>query len=195
MIDLKNKNIKIIGGGRVALRKATNFLQFGAKVTIIALKINEEFYNLEKQNNNLKIIKDSYNKEYLKDAFLVIAATCNRKVNNHIYNYCQGNHILCNIVDSIKESSFIVPSIVKRGDLVIGVSTTGKSPNLASKIKKELELKYGTEYKEYLDVLGQIRNKVKKIYKNDYEKRILLKSLTEMNLDQLKDILSCLKNK
>lgn len=195
IIDLKDKNIKIIGAGKVALRKTMNIIKFGAKITIIAPNINSKFYELEKEFKNLRIIQDNYKQIYLKEAFLVIAATSDRKVNEDIYNYCQGNSLLCNIVDSIEESSFIVPSVVKRGDLIIGISTSGKSPNLASKIKKELDLKYGIEYIEYTKVLGEIRRIIIKTYKDDLKKRKLLKNLTQMNLDELKDILSFLKNK
>lgn len=65
-----------------------------------------------------------------------------------------------NVVDNIEISNFTVPSYIKRGDLLISVSTGGKSPSLSSKIKKEIEKRYTEDYEEYLNVLGAIRKRL-----------------------------------
>lgn len=81
-----------------------------------------------------------------------------------------------------------MPSSIKRGDLVISVSTMGKSPMLASKIRKELEEKYTDEYEEYIFLLGEARNIILQKF-NDEEKRQMLKSIIDMNIDKLKEFI------
>ena len=82
--------------------------------------------------------------EYIKDSFIVVAATNNKEINKNIGIYCRSCGKLVNVVDDIKLSNYTVPSYVKRGDLLISISTGGKSPSLSSKIKKELE-KYNAD--------------------------------------------------
>ena len=92
------------------------------------------------------------------------------------------------MVDDIKLSNYTVPSYVKRGDLLISISTGGQSPSLSSKIKKELEEKYDDSYEEYINILGEIRQKVIKNYKNISERRKVLKDLVNLDLEELKTL-------
>lgn len=98
-----------------------------------------------------------YDSTDLNSMFLVIGATDNRDVNRQIADDAGKKMILCNIADFPEGSSFVLPSIVQRGDLVITVSTSGKSPALAKKLRKELELEFGQEYADFLVLMGRIR--------------------------------------
>ncbi|WP_242967892.1 precorrin-2 dehydrogenase/sirohydrochlorin ferrochelatase family protein [Tepidibacter mesophilus] len=181
MINLDNKNVTIIGGGKVAFRKAKKFLEFNCKIKVISPSFIEEFYSIE-----VKLINDEYREDYLKESFIVIAASSNKKVNEDIDNYCKENNIMCNRADNKELSDFIVPSSIKRGNLVISVSTMGNSPSLASKIRKELESNYGVEYEEYVNILGDIRNLVLKNCTDKNEKKKILNELVNLNLEELK---------
>lgn len=186
MLDIKNKNILIVGGGTVAFRKAKKLLEHEAVVTVISPNLIEEFNCLKRMYyKRLDIIVDNYNNKYINNQCLVIAATSSRSVNEKISVYCKEKNIFCNVVDNIKTSDFIVPSSLKRGDLVISISTMGKSPMLASKIKKELEEKYSDVYEEYLTLLGEARNIVIRKFNNN-DKKEILKKLINMNLDEIK---------
>ncbi|KEH93421.1 siroheme synthase [Clostridium botulinum C/D str. BKT12695] len=186
MINIDNKNIVVIGGGTVAFRKVKKLLEFGACVTVISPNVLEKFNSLKvKFHDKLKIIEDYFKSTYIENAYLVIGATSDKNINKKISEYCKKKRIFCNIVDNIKESDFIVPSSIKRGDLVISVSTMGKSPMLSSRIRKELEEKYTDEYGEYIFLLGESRNIILKKF-NDEEKRQMLKSIINMNIDKLK---------
>ena len=88
---------------------------------------------------------------------MVIAATNNRKVNKSIANDCHQYNILVNVVDSPEDSNFIVNAFFRQGDLTLSVSTNGKSPALARKIKDDLKKIYGPEYGILLDILGEVR--------------------------------------
>ncbi len=183
MIDLKGKKITVVGGGKVAYRKVLNFLEFGYKVQAISLEFIEEFNCI---NKKVDFIYAKYNESYIEDSFLVIAATNNKKVNENIGIFCKEKGKLVNVVDNPSLSNFIVPSVLKRGDLIIGVSTSGKSPSLAAKIKKNLESTYDDSYEEYVNLLGSIRNEILKKYDNPLKKKKLLNEIVNLNLDELK---------
>lgn len=183
MVDLKEKNITIVGGGKIAYRKAKNFINFGYKVNVVSLEFIEGFENIADKVN---FINDGYDEKYIKDSFIVVAATNNKQINENIGIFCREKDKLVNVVDNPKLSNFIVPSCVKRGDLVIGVSTSGKSPSLAAKIKRDLELVYDDSYTEYIDLLGELRNKILKKYNDPNEKKRLLNEIINLSSEELK---------
>lgn len=139
-VNLKIDDMKvvIIGGGTVPYRKCINFLSFNKQV-VVSEKFIDEFENIK---NEVNIIADSYDKKYIKDAFIVVAATNNKDVNHKIGIYCREHGKLVNVVNDANLSNFIVPSFIKRGDLLLSVSTGGKSPSLSAKIRKDLEVIY-----------------------------------------------------
>ncbi|CEK31175.1 precorrin-2 dehydrogenase [[Clostridium] sordellii] len=185
MIDLKGKEITVIGGGKIAYRKVNNFLKFGYEVTVVSREFIEDFKKIE---NKIKIIKDEYSEIYIKDSFIVVAATNNKKVNESIGMFCRSNNKLVNVIDDQKLSNFIVPSCVKRGDLVISISTGGKSPSLASKIRKDLEIQYDDSYEEYLILLGELREQILEKYNNPSIRKDLLNKIINLNYDELKKL-------
>ncbi|MCC0645950.1 MULTISPECIES: bifunctional precorrin-2 dehydrogenase/sirohydrochlorin ferrochelatase [unclassified Clostridioides] len=182
-LKLDDLDVVIIGGGEVAYRKCKNFLDFNKSVTVVSKHILNKFYDLE---GNINIIKDNYKEEYIESSSVIIAATDNRALNLEIGLYCRENKKLVNVVDNVKISNFTIPSYVKRGDLLISVSTGGKSPSLSSKIKKELEEKYTEDYEEYLNVLGEIRKEVIKKYQDKNKRKSILNMLIALDLDELK---------
>mgnify|MGYP004511719301 FL=1 len=188
-INLKIDDMKIviIGGGKVAYRKCMNFLAFNKKVKVISQEFIEEF---EEIKNKIEMIKDSYDEKYIKDAFVVVAATNNKEVNHKIGIYCRQNNKLVNVVDDKDLSNFTVPSFVKRGDLLLSVSTGGKSPSLSSKIRKDLEDVYDESYEEYVELLGQAREIIIKNTSDIKERRKKLKELLDLSFDKLREIYS-----
>lgn len=182
-LKLDDLDIVIIGGGEVAYRKCKNFLDFNKSVTVVSKHILNKFYDLKE---NINIIKDDYKEEYIENSSMIIAATDNRELNLEIGLYCRENKKLVNVVDNVKISNFTIPSYVKRGDLLISVSTGGKSPSLSSKIKRELEEKYSEDYEEYLNVLGEIRKEVIKKYQDKNKRKSILNMLIALDLDDLK---------
>lgn len=122
-LKLDELDVVIIGGGEIAYRKCKNFLEFNKNVTIVSKQILNKFYDLK---GNIKIIKDDYKEIYIKDASVIIAATNNRELNMEIGLYCRAKNKLVNVVDNIEISNFTVPSYIKRGDLLISVSTGGR---------------------------------------------------------------------
>jgi precorrin-2 dehydrogenase/sirohydrochlorin ferrochelatase len=124
----------------------------------------------------------------LDNVFLVIGATDNEDLNFKIHAEAQRRGMLCNIADRPDVCNFILPSIVNRGDLIIAISTSGKSPAFAKKLRKQLEGQFGGEYAEFLDLMGAIR---KKLLSKDHEPEAH-KHLFEQLIQ--KDLVQMLKN-
>ena len=184
-LELDDMRITIIGGGNVSYRKCKYFLDFGKSVRVVSPEFIDEFENIK---NDIELIYDTYKQDYIKDSFIVIAATNNKELNKNIGIYCKSVGKLVNVVDNITLSNYTVPSYLKRGDLLLSVSTNGKSPSLSSKIKKELEEKYDDSYEEYLNILGEIRKKVIKKYKDISQRKSILNNLVNLSLDEIRII-------
>ena len=187
-INLKIDDMKIviIGGGKVAYRKCMNFLAFNKKVKVISQDFIEEFEEIKDQ---IEMIKDSYDEKYIKDDFVVVAATNNKEVNHKIGIYCRQYNKLVNVVDDKDLSNFTVPSFVKRGDLLLSVSTGGKSPSLSRKIRKDLEEVYDDSYEEYVKLLGEARDNIIENTSDIKERRKKLKELVDLSFDELREII------
>ncbi len=153
---LKNKRCLVIGGGAVAERKVRRLLECGACVTVISPILTAGLKALSKKGK----IAPRLGRVSLRDldaAYLVIAATADRAINSRVSSHCRKNGILVNVVDSPEECGFILPSIIRRGDLTISISTGGISPALAKRIRQYLEKTFGAEYAGLLGMMKKIR--------------------------------------
>lgn len=181
ILDLTNKKCLIVGGGEVALRKAESLLDAGASVCVISPDIDSRIESLGK----VEIVRRSYQTGDIDGCALVFAATDDRPLNMSISSEAAGKGILSNVVDDPELCSFIVPSIMRRGDLMIAISTGGKSPSLSKRIRKELEQAYAQEYAELLDILGQMRPLVKEKYVSQAEREAVFSRLLEYGILEL----------
>ena len=111
-------------------------------------------------NGTIELTQRSYRPADLKGTFLVIGATDDENLNQQISKDAEKSNTLCNIADRPEVCNFILPSIVRRGDLVITISTSGKSPALAKQLRQKLETQFGQEYAELLLLMGAIRKKL-----------------------------------
>ncbi len=161
-VNLERKKILIAGGGRVALRKVKILLEYGPRILVVAPEIEEELYRLEKTAGpgSLMLEHRKFRQEDLKAADIIIAATDSPLENSKIYKLCKQNGKPVNVVDVPEECDFIFPAIVKKRDLVVSVSTGGKSPLFAARLKKELEERIPDYYGELVELLGAWRSKV-----------------------------------
>ena len=183
-LNIDKIKITIIGGGKIAYRKATNFLNFNKTVTVVSNEFIEEFEEIKEK---IEMIYDKYDEKYIEDSFVVVAATNNKQINHEIGVYCNQNGKLVNVVDDKELSNFTVPSYVKRGELLLSISTGGNSPSLSAKIKRELEEKYDESYGEYIELLGLARKKIIEENKDIKERRKKIKALIDLSIDELKE--------
>ena len=158
-MDINDKVCVVVGGGQVALRKVKNVLECGAKVKVISPEICPEIENLS-ENSSLTLIKRKYRAGDLDGATVAFSATGDPDTNHQISQDARKQSIPVNIVDDAACSDFIVPSYFSRGDIIIAVSTSGKSPALARKIRMELEKCVGDEFTDLVVIVNEVRTKV-----------------------------------
>jgi len=158
-LDINNRNCLVVGGGSVGTRKVKTLINCGARVKVISLTVSQQLRELA-ASGDIILAERSYQSEDLKAVFLVIGATDDDKLNKQISNDADRLNTLCNIADRPEVCNFILPSIVHRDDLVITISTSGKSPALAKKLRQALENQFGEEYGTLLHLMGAIRKKL-----------------------------------
>ena len=159
LVDLTGKEVLVIGGGSVAGRKIKTLLEYGAVVNIVSRELLPEI-NDYVDSGKVRYLGEEFSLVFLKDKFLVIAATDDSELNHRISRAAEEKGMLVNAVDQPADCNFIVPSIIKKGDLIVAVSTSGKSPAFAKKIRKQLAEYFGIEHDLFLRLMGKIRNEV-----------------------------------
>lgn len=180
-LNIRNKQCLVIGGGKVAERKVETLLSCGAKVKIVSPELTEGLRKILTEEE-VTYAERGYRGGDLEGVFLVVACTDDREVNVAVSNEAQGKNILCNVVDKPDLCNFIVPSIVSRGDLMITISTAGKSPALAKRLRRELEERYGEEYEHLLKIMGAIRPKVLARNKPQSENEVVFNQIVNSEL-------------
>jgi precorrin-2 dehydrogenase/sirohydrochlorin ferrochelatase len=181
---IKNRDCLVVGGGAVGTRKVNTLLECGARVTVVSPDPSRRLTKLASEGA-ITLTQRAYRSDDLNGTFLVIGATDDENLNQQISNDAAQSNTLCNIADRPEACNFILPSIVRRGDLVITISTSGKSPALAKQLRQKLETQFGQEYAEFLLLMGAIR---KKLLGQDHEPEAhkdLFNKLIDSDLIQL----------
>ncbi len=177
-LDLNNKRCLIVGGGSVAERKAQTLLECGACVCLVSPDITP-LLELMVQEGKIIYRKGCYCSSDLAGVFLVIGASGREDVNRQVADDCLTRNLIVNIVDDPAKGNFFVPATFRRGSLEFAVSTGGKSPLLARKIREELERAYGEQYGEFLDMLGGIRKDIIQNVADPEKKKKILETLVD----------------
>jgi len=177
-LELGGRRAVVIGGGAVAVRKAQALLAAGARLVVVSKDIDDVLTALC-QGTNAELVKSKYSKDYIAEAVLVIAATSNRQLNERIYKDCQELEILCNVVDSPELCDFIVPAVVKRGELQIAIGTEGHCPAYAGHLRKKLEQTFTNKHGEFLAELETLRSRIIKDIPDPTDRKALLGQLVD----------------
>lgn len=159
-VNLKDKRCLVVGGGEVASRKIEILLRFEAHLIIIAPEISNYIMRLE-ELGKITIIRREYSKKDMAGAILVVAATSSKTANERVYKDAVSRNIPVNVVDNPELCTFIFPSVVKRGALTIGISTSGEYPALSKKIRKITESAFDDGYSDILELLADFRTFVR----------------------------------
>ena len=155
-VKLHGRLVVVVGGGEIAGGKIAGLLRAGAKVRLIAPEVNE-ICAAHIKSGKVEWIAREFEPHDLNGTMFVIAATSAPGVNAAVFREAEARGILCNAVDDIEHCHFYYGSIVQRGDLQIAISTNGKSPALAQRLRQELEKQFGPEYEVWLEWLGAAR--------------------------------------
>ena len=183
-LNLKGKRVLLFGGGQVALRKARALVKSGASLVAISRDFAKPFLQFARRNG-VKIQYGSIFPKMFGTVSLVIAATSDTAFNRKVYEKCKQENIFVNVVDDPKCSTFIVPSILRRGLLQIAISTGGASPFLAKMLRKKLAGQFGVKYGGLVKQLGQDRSRTKRLISFPKERRNHFQRLVESRLKVL----------
>jgi len=159
-LNITNKRCVVIGGGEVGARKVERLLDCGAQVVVVSLELTTFLEGL-REEGRISQVAAEYAAAYLEGAYIVIGATNNDEVNSRIFADARSRGILVNIADDPLHCDFILPALVRQGDLQIAISTGGKSPALARKLREDLAPSFGPEYAKFIDLMGELRERVK----------------------------------
>jgi precorrin-2 dehydrogenase / sirohydrochlorin ferrochelatase len=158
-LKLDGRRCLVVGAGTVAEGKIQGLLQGGASVEVVAPnavpRIQEWF-----GQGVLSWKPRAFEPQDLDKVSMVVAATSSREVNTQIFQEARLRNVLCNSVDDPENCDFYYPAVVQRGDLQIAISTNGRSPALAQRLRQELEEQFGSEYESWVTELGEVRNQL-----------------------------------
>ncbi len=178
--ELDNKIIVVIGGGNIALEKVERLTGLGAKIKVIAPEIKKEI----SEAADVECIIKRFAPEDISGADFVISATGDEAVDKIVFDLCREKNIQVNVVDKKDKCDFIFPSVIRRKNLVIGVSSSGSSPQVAIKLRKEIEELIPANIEDILDYLDGIRPLVRQKVSDPHRRHKILKKAADICLNE-----------
>lgn len=183
-LNLVGRKCAVIGGGNIAFRKTLSLLEAKAFVTVISPALNNEMTQLERKGL-LEHKSKAYSKGDAQGFFLVICASDNMEANQQAAMEAKANGALVNSADDSFPSDFTLPAKVRRGPLLLTVSTGGLSPAFSVLVKKELEEKYNDDYVAFLQIVADLRVQLKEILATSKEREQVWRTLLTEEILQL----------
>ena len=183
-LDLRERPCVVAGGGRVAERKVLSLLEAGAGVTVVSPSLTPKLEDLS-SSGKITHHSRSFQESDVTGAFIVVAATGSVQLNAEIGSSCKKKHILVNVAAPPDESTFIVPSVVDRGALLIAISTSGESPALAKRIREKLEKEFGPEYDLFLHKMSILRSRLMAHVGDEAERNRILNAVADSDVLEL----------
>lgn len=177
LIDIKDKLFVVAGGGNVALRKIRKILEFEAKITVISPEIIDEIKSI----NGITIIQKEIEKEDIKQAFCVIAATNNKDINQKINSWCKEFNIMINAVDDIQNCSFIFPAIIKEDNITVSISSNGAVPELSASIKRRIKDVIPKNISDLSEELLSLRNNLKRNIEQQSQRADIMRKVIQFS--------------
>ena len=175
-LKIKGRHCLVVGSGPIGEGKARGLLERGAVVHIVGPRATETIRRWAKKGK-LVWHPRSFKPSDLAGMFLAVVATSSRKTNERVYREALRRRVLCNVVDDPAHCDFYYGAVVRRGPLQIAVSTSGRSPALAQRLKRELEDQFSTDFGAWIEDLGRARRKVRATTKDPKRRQQLLHRL------------------
>lgn len=183
-LELTGRRCLVVGAGAVGFRKARALAAAGAEVHVVAPRLDRRFGRLDRQAG-IRCSRRRFRRSDLRGKELVIAATGDRNLNARIASDSKAGGIWVNAVDQPEDCSFILPAVVRRGPLVLAVSTGGASPALAKRIRRDLERRYGREYELLLRAAAAERPGIKRKMRDPARRKRLFERALNAYFDTL----------
>lgn len=160
-LKLNGRNALVVGGGRMAALRVKRLIRAGARVTVVSPKAGTEIESLAKAES-IAIVRRGFKRTDLSRRYLVvIAATNDTKIQQAVFETAERRAILCNVVDKPESCNFYMPAIVHRGQLQIAISTSGRSPALAGKLRQYLEEAVPDNAADLTEIVGRLRSRLR----------------------------------
>jgi precorrin-2 dehydrogenase/sirohydrochlorin ferrochelatase len=175
-IDLENRPVLVVGGGVVAERKVETLLETGALVTVVSPEITDLLLGYS-QSKRITVRQRGFIPSDIDGVWLVISATDDPVTQSEVASIAASKNILVNTVDKPELCSFIVPAILRRGDITIAISTSGKSPSLAAELRTRLDRVLTNEIARTAEVLGAVRQEVHQHFTNSDDRKKVFDSI------------------
>jgi siroheme synthase-like protein len=156
LLSLAGRKCVVVGAGKIAAAKIEGLLACGTTVTVVSPRAVPAIQRLAREKA-LVWRRRAFRPRDLDGALLAVAATNSRNANAAVFRACAARGVLCNSVDDPQHCDFIYPAVVRRGPLQIAVSTGGRSPALAARLRRELERQFGPEWAAWVEELGRLR--------------------------------------
>ncbi|SES35131.1 bifunctional precorrin-2 dehydrogenase/sirohydrochlorin ferrochelatase [Psychrobacillus sp. OK032] len=185
LLNIEYKTVVIIGGGHVARQKVEALLPTKAKIVVISPTITEELLHYV-ENHEVTWKMKEFEPADLDDAALVFAVTNSQVVNDAVEEATQHWQLLSR-ADVKGRVDFINPAVLRRGDFILTVSTSGASPRLTRQVKAELAEQYGDYYEQYVAFLGQARQQILATFEGKVKNQLLIDLLEPQLLEWIKD--------
>jgi siroheme synthase-like protein len=177
-LDLKGRQVLVVGGGNIAQDKVEKLLAAGALVQIVSPELNDYLEDLVKQGV-IGYRCGEFAGSDLKGKFLVVSATDNKLANETVARLACERGLLCNVVDQPALCNFITPALVTRGHLQIAISTGGDSPSVTQRVKREIAELIGDEYAEFLEIAADLRAEGQRRFTDYSRRRELMRKFVE----------------
>lgn len=168
---MKDKKVGVVGGGKVAYFKIQSLLREGAAITVISPELDSRLASLVDQKK-VQWLQKEYERSDVESAFLIIAATNDKYLNERVEEEA-GSNQLVNLVTDPERGNCHFPAALHRGKLIMAVSTGGASPKLTKKIRDHLTTIYDESYEAYVDFLYECRMKIKKYNDKALQRQLL----------------------
>src|SRR5882724_756899 len=186
-LKLENRRCLVVGAGKIAESKIAGLIEADASVRVVAPEATPQV-RAWAQDKKLDWQPRPFQRGDLPGMFLVIAATSSTPLHEQIFAEARRLGVLCNVVDVPHLCDFYYPAVVRRGSLQIAISTTGESPALAQRLRKELEVQFGPEYERWVEAIGDVRAEISaKNLSAEERKEILHKAASEESFQAFRD--------
>lgn len=169
-LDLSGRPVVVVGGGAVAEEKVRGLLAAGARVRLVAAELTPELARLATEGV-VAWLPRAYRRGDLADAFLVVAERVDPRTDRRVFEEAEARGIFANVQDDVPHCSFIAPAVVRQGDLTVAISTGGKAPVLAVRLRQQLERLLGPEHARFLALAGTVRQPLAERFPDFTERR------------------------